>query len=130
MIGFLTVLQKVSDVWEKQPDRLQQDAKTLTRLVKQQLEGRSLIDVEPVDISIVQRVRDNLSSEFDKEYGGFGYNLSNPNRPKFPEPSNLFFLHGNKISCVVLKIMSLVEMLEHGTFGVELELEVQLLGVF
>ncbi len=92
MIGFLTVLQKVSDVWEKQPDRLQQDAKTLTRLVKQQLEGRSLIDVEPVDISIVQRVRDNLSSEFDKEYGGFGYNLSNPNRPKFPEPSNLFFL--------------------------------------
>ena len=37
-------------------------------------------------------------------------------------PPNSFFCTEIKISRVVLKIMTLLEMLEHGTFGVELEL--------
>lgn len=33
-----------------------------------------------------------LLNIYDAEYGGFGSSTTNPNSPKFPEPSNLNFL--------------------------------------
>ena len=45
----------------------------------------------PIQKSWMNETIDRLMSNFDSAYGGFGFSLTNPNRPKFPEPSNLFF---------------------------------------
>ena len=37
------------------------------------------------------RLRD-LAEQYDPEFGGFGFSPARPNRPKFPEPTNLVFL--------------------------------------
>ncbi len=43
-----------------------------------------------------RRMGDNgqaqLAQQFDPDFGGFGFDPDRPNKPKFPEPSNLVFL--------------------------------------
>ncbi|MEZ6089040.1 MAG: hypothetical protein R3C05_13640 [Pirellulaceae bacterium] len=41
---------------------------------------------------LVDRVQERLAEEFDAVHGGFGFVEDQPRKPKFPEPSNLFFL--------------------------------------
>ena len=52
-------------------------------------------DAVPVSNSLFVSVRNVFRSTFDSRYGGFVQNPSAPppNRPKFPEPSNLLFLN-------------------------------------
>jgi uncharacterized protein YyaL (SSP411 family) len=90
--GFLTLLKKVQDVWTMQPANIRDDARTLTKYVKIELENQRpglLVKLTPELIDNLQQV---LTEEFDEKHGGFGYVASNPFRPKFPEPSNLLFL--------------------------------------
>ena len=39
-VGFLTILQRVQEIWSSQSDRLRADAETLTKLVQTSLDGR------------------------------------------------------------------------------------------
>jgi uncharacterized protein YyaL (SSP411 family) len=90
--GFLTLLAKVREVWAKSPDRVREDAKTLTGFVKRELEGRRLLALKKIDGKLLDGVQAALDEQFDAQWGGFGYSDDNPRQPKFPEPSNLVFL--------------------------------------
>ena len=93
--GFLEVLKFIQKTWENSPDKLRHDSQALVKVVRQNFEqvGSDALDQpsrwtrKPIDDAL--RV---LGEQFDPEYGGFGYVARNPQRPKFPEPSNLLFL--------------------------------------
>jgi uncharacterized protein YyaL (SSP411 family) len=90
--GFLTLAKRVAEAWEKQPEKIKEDAKTLTGLVKAELETRRLISLAPLDMPLYTAVQPALAEQFDPKYGGFGYDEIQWQRPKFPEPPNLFYL--------------------------------------
>jgi hypothetical protein len=90
--GFLTLVQKIVEIWKATPERVEQDAAVITRLTKTELESRRPVAIEPLDQSIVEATQAALLEQFDPEWGGFGFDADNPWRPKFPEPSNLLFL--------------------------------------
>jgi uncharacterized protein len=89
--GFLTVIKTVQGVWDKSPDRLREDAAAITRFTKTELERRAGALLVPLDRALVESVEQALFEQFDPHHGGFGYRPET-RRPKFPEPSNLFYL--------------------------------------
>ncbi|QDU27314.1 hypothetical protein ETAA8_24010 [Anatilimnocola aggregata] len=90
--GFLTVLKRVIEAWEKTPERIKQDAQSLTDLVKAELESRRTISLAPLEIKLYDAVQPALAEQFDAKWGGFGYDEITWQRPKFPEPPNLIYL--------------------------------------
>ena len=91
-VGFLTIVKYLQQTWEESPERILTDAQTLSKFTKAELE--ELPEVEPAELgsALLVAVQDGLAEQYDPAYGGFGYDENNPQRPKFPEPSNLFFL--------------------------------------
>lgn len=90
--GFLTLVQKIVEIWKATPERVEQDAAVITRLAKMELESRRPVSIEPLNASIITATQAALQEQFDPQWGGFGFSADNPWRPKFPEPSNLLFL--------------------------------------
>ena len=90
--GFSTLLQRVHEIWSANAEKVEADAEMITRYVKEQLESRQPVALTPIDEKVQQEVLAALEEQFDADYGGFGYQPTNPIRPKFPEPSNLVFL--------------------------------------
>ena len=91
MPGFLTVVTKIQEIWAKMPERVREDAKTIAKFTKAEMEGRRAPPLVALDESLVAPVQEALADQYDPKYGGFGYG-PNPRQPKFPEPSNLVFL--------------------------------------
>lgn len=89
--GFYQLAQKVQDFWSKEPDRIRGDAQTVVKFTKTELEKRRASVTVPLDDSLPAATLAGLAEEFDPKYGGFRY-TPDGRRPKFPEPSNLFFL--------------------------------------
>jgi len=90
--GFLTVAQRVDQIWRENPERVGASAKSIAELVANPLAKRPpLAELPPADAAL-QEVQSALAEQFDPEFGGFGFSVAEPNRPKFPEPSNLLFL--------------------------------------
>jgi uncharacterized protein YyaL (SSP411 family) len=89
--GFLTIVSKVQEIWGQAPDKIREDAKTVARFTKAEMEGRKTPALVPLDDALVTPVQAALDEQYDPKYGGFGYG-PNPRQPKFPEPSNLVFL--------------------------------------
>ena len=89
--GFLTLVKRVQEFWSQQPDRIRTDAETLTKLIKTELDRRQ-VALEPLNTKLLVQVLDALEEQYDPQHGGFGYAVAQPQRPKFPEPSNLLFL--------------------------------------
>ncbi|HEX5034780.1 MAG TPA: thioredoxin domain-containing protein, partial [bacterium] len=90
--GFLTLVKRVEEVWEKNPDRIREDGKTIVKYTKSQLEARRPAVLTTIDEQLYEAVQKELADQFDEKWGGFGYTELNDNRPKFPEPSNLLYL--------------------------------------
>lgn len=90
--GFLNLLQKIQEVWQQDQERLRQDAKQLARFVKLEIEQRQANELIALEPTLVEDTLSNLKERFDPQFGGFGFSPEAPNRPKFPEPSNLFLL--------------------------------------
>ncbi|MDP6468617.1 MAG: thioredoxin domain-containing protein, partial [Pirellulaceae bacterium] len=90
--GFSSLLQRVHEIWSANAEKVEADAEMITRYVKEQLESRQPVALTPIDEKVQQKVLAALEEQFDADYGGFGYQPTNPMRPKFPEPSNLVFL--------------------------------------
>jgi uncharacterized protein YyaL (SSP411 family) len=88
--GFLTIVSKVDEVWEKSPEKIEQDAGTLTKFVREQLERTSA--GVPLKLEALDNVHEALWQQFDSKYGGFGFNPDNPATSKFPEPTNFVYL--------------------------------------
>jgi uncharacterized protein len=125
--GFLTILKRIHDVWKDEPQRLLDDAKTLTRITKAELESQPAVAPRPLTDQLGAQLGDQvqaaLAEQFDPRYGGFGYQADNDQRPKFPEPANLVFLldrithrrAAGKDESAELRI--LVKTLEHMAMG-------------
>ena len=90
--GFLTIVKTIHELWTKTPERIREDAKTIAKFTKAELENRRGALTVPLDEALVATVQEALAEQYDERYGGFGFDLGNPQRPKFPEPSNLIFL--------------------------------------
>ena len=90
--GFFTIVQKISESWEKNRDSVNRTADQLTEITRSQLEGKPPLESATIKGSWTKRAFDRLKRSFDPDWGGFGFVAADPNRPKFPEPSNLFFL--------------------------------------
>ncbi len=90
-VGFLTLIQKVIEHFRADRDRVEQDANVVTERTKVALAGRKPLPGLQIQKSWSDESTTNLLSNFDTQFGGFGFSNTNPNMPKFPEPSNLFF---------------------------------------
>ncbi len=91
-IGFLSIAKSVDKNWRERNDRIQQDAKTVSDLTRRSLEARGPDKNAVVKNSWIRFAQQGLEDGFDPTYGGFRFDPNNPNIPKFPQPSNLFFL--------------------------------------
>ena len=89
--GFLTMANRVRIGWEKQPQQIQADAASITAVLRRQLStvGQK---TAPLSRDLIDRTAAVLARKFDPEFGGFGFSMRIARVPKFPEPSNLFFL--------------------------------------
>jgi uncharacterized protein YyaL (SSP411 family) len=90
--GFLTVVGRVQQLWEQNPQQVQQSADMLTDYVRQTLVRRRGPAGASPKASALDEVQRALADQFDARHGGFGFSEANERRPKFPEPSNLVFL--------------------------------------
>ncbi|MEL7499969.1 MAG: thioredoxin domain-containing protein [Planctomycetota bacterium] len=91
-MGFLTIVQKVEEHYRLNRDLIEKDATKLTEATQKMLAGRTPAKGLPIQKSWAEDAVDYLSQSYDPVYGGFRFSPGRPNIPKFPEPSNLFFL--------------------------------------
>jgi uncharacterized protein YyaL (SSP411 family) len=89
--GLLTILALVAERWQKAPDEFNAFGDKLADHLKREL-GKDALVPQEIDADIADTAVAALAEQFDADYGGFGYNATNPRRPKFPEPSNLVLL--------------------------------------
>ena len=90
--GFLTIIQRVHQVWKEKPDNIKDDAKVIVKYTKAELEGARKAVLTEINEALYLGVLPELAGQFDEQHGGFGYVEEQPQRPKFPEPSNLVYL--------------------------------------
>ena len=90
--GFLTIVKRVHNAWLKQPAKIQEDANFVSEQVKLRLAGQKIADDAKINSDWPRQCQAKLKTSYDAEFGGFGYAPHDPNRPKFPEPSNYWFL--------------------------------------
>ncbi len=90
--GFLTLIKRVTEVWKADPATIRKDGETVSKIVKERLEASYANNSVAINAKWATDALTEMDASFDKDHGGFGFSPSNPNRPKFPEPSNLEFL--------------------------------------
>ena len=91
-MGFFTLLKRIDEFWTTKRENIEQDADTITTMVKNELDGRRPQAVGELDDKIFHEAFHAFEEQYDPDYGGFGYDKTNPFRPKFPEPSNVAFV--------------------------------------
>jgi len=89
--GLLTLLNMLREAWDKEPREVREHGENVAAAVKRTLRRSSLAPT-PLPESLLKETLKDIADEFDPEFGGFGFSTPNPRRPKFPEPSNLWFL--------------------------------------
>ncbi|MEQ1826580.1 MAG: thioredoxin domain-containing protein [Pirellula sp.] len=95
--GFLTIIRRATQLWTDDQANMKAQADRIADALKTAM---STSDTIPTGTEIdrdacrrvLQETQQRLATAFDALHGGFSYTDSNPNRPKFPEPSNLIFL--------------------------------------
>ncbi|CUS78082.1 hypothetical protein JGI10_00214 [Candidatus Kryptonium thompsonii] len=83
-LGLIDLLQRIAQLWNENREKLLLLADQITDEIKQAL--THIQPKETIDEQIFTQAYDQLESQFDPEYGGFG------SAPKFPTPHNLMFL--------------------------------------
>ncbi|NLL72376.1 MAG: thioredoxin domain-containing protein [Clostridiales bacterium] len=84
LIGLIDLLVQVHYGWIQNQDEMIETGNNITRIMKQEYEGRS--DKADVTKDLCNIAVSQLKQNFDHDYGGFG------NPPKFPSPHKLMFL--------------------------------------
>jgi uncharacterized protein YyaL (SSP411 family) len=79
--GFLSILKRIADVWEKNPDAIRTDAKNITDELQKHMAGANATpSTEAAKPEWVAAAAAQFSGNFDEKYGGFS------GAPKFPQP--------------------------------------------
>jgi uncharacterized protein YyaL (SSP411 family) len=82
--GFPRVMASVLEAWRARRDSVLEQAETVAAAMREQL-AASAVSRLP-DAAIADATQEQLARRFDRVRGGFG------GAPKFPSPSNLYFL--------------------------------------
>ncbi len=90
--GFLTLAGAIAKAWDKERPEIEKSADALTEAVRRRLQAEKARRGMPLARDWADRGEAELAEQYDPVHGGFGYNPTNPRRPKFPEPANLVFL--------------------------------------
>lgn len=91
-MGFLTIIRQIQKDFHDRPADVRKLADRVTELTRKALAGRAPLTEAQLQDSWVTDTAGDLHDRFDNDFGGFGFNPNRPQMPKFPEPSNLFFL--------------------------------------
>ena len=88
--GFVDVLKEIERLWREERDKIVQSADTAVERLKaahEQTSGGSAAPAEPIaGAEALRQGVEQFALSFDRRNGGFG------GAPKFPRPSELFFL--------------------------------------
>ncbi|MDY6861657.1 MAG: thioredoxin domain-containing protein [Thermodesulfobacteriota bacterium] len=84
MSGFIELLTKIAELWEKDRRRIVQSSEDVTNVIQSHVNRTS--SVVSMDMGTLKSAYDKLLGNFDETRGGFG------SAPKFPTPHNLSFL--------------------------------------
>jgi uncharacterized protein YyaL (SSP411 family) len=88
--GFLTVIEQIDQAWKQQAEQVNAQAQAVTEAIQaRQLSFGGSDAVRDYDQALVQATLKTLRTQYDSQFGGFS---SGDGGPKFPEPSNLWFL--------------------------------------
>jgi uncharacterized protein len=85
MPSFSNVLRSISQSWRSDRKKIADSASQMKESLKELYDFKKNADSK-LDASPISECYEALAGSFDEEYGGFG------TAPKFPTPSNLFFL--------------------------------------
>jgi len=120
-VGLIDLLQRIVQLWNENREKILSLADEITNGIKNAITLIQTQHKESIDETILTEAYEQLKSQFDPEYGGFGY------APKFPTPHNLIFLlrywkmsgNPNAIKMVeeTLNSMSLGGIYDHIGFG-------------
>ena len=91
-MGFLSVVTRVAAAFRDNRDEIEKDAEAVTQRTRMALAGQKPVAGLPIQKAWSAETIQNLSSNFDPRFGGFRFSATNPNLPKFPNPSYLLFL--------------------------------------
>ena len=95
--GFLTIVRRALSLWTNERTELKLQADKIADALRanmantETIPAGTQIDRDSV-VRLLHETQQRLAAGFDAKHGGFNYAEANPNRPKFPEPSNLVFL--------------------------------------
>ncbi|QDV37737.1 thioredoxin domain-containing protein [Tautonia plasticadhaerens] len=92
MPSFPQLLDAIQAAWLDRRDEVLNDATQLTAYVRRVSDVGLALEAVPIDRRLPMAGLEALASQFDPEFGGFGFDPDQPKRPKFPEPVNLAFL--------------------------------------
>jgi uncharacterized protein YyaL (SSP411 family) len=86
--GFLEVLEEIARLWHDEPDAVRRSAAHVTGQMKRFSTARGAAGPSPTGLGadVLDRAVADFREVFDRQHGGFG------GAPKFPRPSELFFL--------------------------------------
>ncbi len=85
-------MNEVAKAWTDQHEAIEKTATEVTALVRKRLKvARAERKLPPAGTAAAEGLK-QLTEQFDPEHGGFGFNPTNPRRPKFPQPVDLQFL--------------------------------------
>ncbi len=102
MPSFANVLRSISQSWRSDRKKIVDSASQMKDSLKE-LYGFKKGPDQKLDSSPINNCYEALAGSFDEEYGGFG------DAPKFPTPTNLFFLlryYDSKTSNLPLKMVT------------------------
>ncbi len=85
MPSFINVAKGISGSWKTERKRIVESAAQMKNTLQEMYDVKKDPNSN-VGESVIDECYANLATSFDREYGGFGES------PKFPTPSNLFFL--------------------------------------
>ena len=89
---FHSALEQIAANWKAEPEKITRIGDLMAAAVRRTLEQPGPPASAELSATLLDDVQDELAAVFDKKHGGFGFSEFDPDRPKFPEPTNLVFL--------------------------------------
>ena len=119
--GFFTLVKGVAEKWAANRAQMERSADLLSKNMQTVTRFAASLRPPALDAALVDPVVERLAAGFDPQYGGFGYDVDNPDRPKFPVPVKLALLQAeavkrNNKTAEQMLVLTLDRMSEGGLY--------------
>jgi uncharacterized protein len=89
--GFLSVSQRVTEMWRDRKDDLNESAAVIASHVQRMARPALALEVVTVDASLLDAAIAQVKEMYDPVWGGVDFNQGKPNSPRFPNVPRLEF---------------------------------------